>query len=179
MRADPIRSARRGILARLESDTFAHAVLLTGARGIGKEDMALWIARAGVCEEDKGERPCGTCAACRSFLSESDLDRIRFYESVEYRPSRVEVELAGGEAVAAQAFATTERAFHDEAPWSFEDWRVRDKARSLREAELWMALYGHVSVEEADRRWDAALAAGQTIEDMVREVRAAAEQAVR
>ncbi len=50
---------------------------------------------------------------------------------------------------------------------------MRDKARALHEAELWMALYGHLSVEEADRRWDAALAAGQTIEDLVREVREA------
>ena len=34
-----------------------------------------------------------------------------------------------------------------------------------------MALYGFLSAEEADRRWDAALAAGQTIEDLLREVR--------
>ncbi len=79
----------------------------------------------------------------------------------------VEVELSGGEGVEAQAFAPTERAVHDEAPWSFEDWRARDKAR---------ALHGHLSVEEADRRWDGALAAGQTLEDMVREVCGTSEQ---
>ena len=104
-------------------------------------------------------------------LTGSDLDRIRFYESVEYQPSLVEVESAGGESVEARAFATTRRAAHDEETWSFEDWSLRDKAHSLREAELWMALYGHLSAEEADRRWDGALAAGQTIEDLVREVR--------
>jgi hypothetical protein len=104
-------------------------------------------------------------------LTGSDLDRIRFYESVEYEPSLVEVEVAGGDLVEARAFATTGRAAHDEEPWSFEDWSLRDKARSLREAELWMALYGFLSAEEADRRWDAALAAGETIEDLVREVR--------
>jgi hypothetical protein len=106
-------------------------------------------------------------------LTEADLDRIRFYESVEYEPSLVEVEIAGGDLVEAHAFATTQRAVHDEKPWFFEDWRLRDKAHSLREAELWMALYGHLSAEEADRRWDAALTAGQTIEDLVREVRKA------
>ncbi len=104
-------------------------------------------------------------------LTEADLDRIRFYESVEYEPSLVEVEAAGGDLVEARAFATTRRAAHDEEAWSFEDWSLRDKAHSLREADLWMALYGHLSAEEADRRWDAALAAGQTIEDLVREVR--------
>jgi hypothetical protein len=104
-------------------------------------------------------------------LTESDLDRIRFFESVEYAASTVEVELQAGGRIEAQAFAATFRAVHDEEPWSFEDWCLRDKARALREAELWMALYGYLSAEAADRRWDAALAAGQTIEDLVREVR--------
>ncbi len=106
-------------------------------------------------------------------LNESDLHRIRFFESVEYQPSTVEVELRAGERIEARAFATTQRAIPDEQPWSFEIWRLRDRARALRETELWMALYGHLSAEEADRRWDAALAAGQTIEDLVREVRGA------
>jgi len=110
-------------------------------------------------------------------LTESDLDRIRFFESVEYQPATVEVELQVGERVEARAFATTLRAVHDEEPWSFEIWRLRDKARALRETELWMALHGLLSVEEADRRWDAALAAGRTPEDLVREVRAASKEA--
>ncbi len=110
-------------------------------------------------------------------LNESDLDRIRFFESVEYQPSTVEVELRAGERIEARAFAATLRAVPDQEPWSFEDWRLRDKARALCETELWMALYGHLSAEEADRRWDAALAAGQSLEDLVREVRGASKRA--
>ncbi len=110
-------------------------------------------------------------------LIESDLDRIGFFESVEYRPCTVEVELQVGAWVEARAYATTLRAVHDQEPWSFEVWRRRDKARALREAELWMALHGHLSIEEADRRWDAALAAGKTIEELVREVRGASKKA--
>ncbi len=110
-------------------------------------------------------------------LTESDLDRIRFFESVEYQPAMVEVELQVGGRVEARAFAATLRAVHDEEPWSFEIWRRRDKARALRETELWMALYGHLSAGEADRRWDAALAAGQSLEDLVREVRGASKRA--
>ena len=106
-------------------------------------------------------------------LTGSDLDRIRFFESVEYQPSTVEIELQAGERIEACAFANTARAAHDQEPWSFEDWRLHHKSRALHETELWMALYGHLSAEEADRRWDAALAAGQTIEDLVREVRGA------
>ncbi len=108
-------------------------------------------------------------------LTESDLDRIRFFESVEYQPATVEVELQVGERVEARAFATTPRAVYDEEPWSFEDWSLHDKARALHEAELWMALHGHSSIEEADRRWDETLAAGRTIEDLLREVCAAAD----
>ncbi len=104
-------------------------------------------------------------------LAESDLDRIGFFESVEYQPSTVEVELQGGGGIEARAFAATARAAPHEEPWSFENWSLHHKARALRETELWMALHGHLSAEEADRRWDAARAAGQTIEDMVREVR--------
>ena len=103
-------------------------------------------------------------------LAESDLDRIRFFESVEYEPTTVEVELRSGERIEARAFAATRHAVPDQEPWSFEDWCLRDKARALCETGLWMTLYGRLSVEEADRRWDAALAAGQTLEDMVREV---------
>jgi hypothetical protein len=110
-------------------------------------------------------------------LIESDLDRIRFFESVEYQPCTVEVELQVGGWVEARAFAATLRAVHDQEPWSFDTWRLRDRARALREAELWMALYGHLSIEEADRRWDAALAAGKTIEELVREVRGASKKA--
>jgi hypothetical protein len=103
-------------------------------------------------------------------LTESDLDRIRFFESVEYEAATVEVVLRSGARIEVRAFATTTRAAHDEQPWRFEDWVVHDKARALHEAGLWMALHGHLSVEEADRRWDETLAAGRTIEDLVREV---------
>jgi hypothetical protein len=92
-----------------------------------------------------------------------------------YKVRPITPDAPGGETVEAHAFATTPRAAHNGAPWSFEQWRARDKAQALHEAGLWMALYGHLSVEEADRRWDAALAAGQTIEEMVREVCAAAD----
>jgi hypothetical protein len=79
--------------------------------------------------------------------------------------------LPGGECVEAQAFAATSRAVHDEAPWSCADWSLHDRARALHEAELWMALHGHLSIEEADRCWDETLAAGRTIGDLVRDVR--------
>lgn len=68
--ADPLR---RNIRGRLGQGTFAHGVLLLGPRGAGKEEMALWIAKASVCE-GRGEVPCGRCAPCLSFDCGGDLD---------------------------------------------------------------------------------------------------------
>ena len=49
-------------------DILAHALLLTGARGIGKAAVAAAIARALLCETAYGQRPghlaCGVCPSC-------------------------------------------------------------------------------------------------------------------
>jgi hypothetical protein len=103
-------------------------------------------------------------------LTGADVERIHFFESVEYEPCAVEVELLEGGRAEALAFAATTRVGHDDVAWRFEDWVARHKARDLREAELWMAFFGHLEIAEADRRWDEALAAGRSIEDLVREV---------
>jgi hypothetical protein len=106
------------------------------------------------------------------WLSAADLDRIHFYESVEYEPAAVEVERADGSRVQARAFVGSARAaVRDAREWRLEDWRVRHKAKDLREGALWMALQGRLSVEEADRLWDEALAEGRALEDLVAEVR--------
>lgn len=50
----------------IESGSLPASILLEGARGIGKQRLALWLAQVLVCERD--EKPCGTCLACRSLL---------------------------------------------------------------------------------------------------------------
>ena len=53
------------------SDRLSHAMLLRGARGIGKAAVAAAIAKALLCETAQAERPsrlaCGACASCRWF----------------------------------------------------------------------------------------------------------------
>lgn len=100
-------------------------------------------------------------------LSEEDSARIAFYESVEYAARTITVRTEGGVAVDAQAFLTTERYEAAREPWSFERWRERYKEKDLRETRLWMALYGYVDAEEADRLWDEATAAGDRLEALV------------
>ena len=103
-------------------------------------------------------------------LTAEDIARISFYESVEYAIETVAVDLADGGSLEARVFATAERGAVDDRAWRLEDWTVRDKTRDLHEARLWMALYGRLDVEEADRLWDETIAAGRTIEDLVEQV---------
>jgi hypothetical protein len=91
-------------------------------------------------------------------LAGRDIERIAFYESIEYEPRAVEVTLAGEGAVEARVFVGSPAAAHDGEDWRFEDWRARHKADDLLEAELWMTLHGHLGIAEADRLWDQAMA---------------------
>jgi len=102
-------------------------------------------------------------------LNDTDLARINFFESVEYEPRPLTVELAGAP-IEALAFGTNARAVPGQESWTFEDWRVRFKAHDLREARLWMSFYGVIEVAEADLLWEEARASGRTLEDLVAEV---------
>ena len=109
-------------------------------------------------------------------LSEAEVERIIFFESVEYEPRPLTVEFDGTQ-VEAHAFATTARAVAHHEPWTFQAWQARFKAHDLREAMLWMSFHGVVDVAEADRLWEAARAAGRPFEDLVAEVCGAAPKA--
>ena len=51
------------LLARRE--TFPHALLITGSRGIGKHALALGLAQGLLCEAPLQDgMPCGACAGC-------------------------------------------------------------------------------------------------------------------
>jgi len=53
----------------------AHALLLTGAAGIGKKSLAVDLARATLCEARSGQaHACGACAGCRLAAAGSHPD---------------------------------------------------------------------------------------------------------
>jgi len=59
----------RTALARAHrADTLPASLLLYGAQGVGKQHLALWLARLTVCE-DPGDGPCDRCGPCRMALS--------------------------------------------------------------------------------------------------------------
>jgi len=101
-------------------------------------------------------------------LTGADVARIEFFESVEYEHRPIEVELKTGQRIEARAFATTSRAAATAEAWTVGDWQRRYKAKDLREAAIWMSLYGVLSIEDADRLWDAAFESGRSPDEAVR-----------
>lgn len=58
-----LRKRFKNALAR---NTLPASLLLQGPRGVGKQQLALWLARLVLCEStDRGAAPCGVCKPCR------------------------------------------------------------------------------------------------------------------
>ena len=51
-----------------------HALLIHGARGIGKLALAERVAQLLLCEAESGAKPCGRCDGCRWFLAGNHPD---------------------------------------------------------------------------------------------------------
>jgi len=66
------------LLAQMGTGKLPHAILLTGAEGIGKLNFALTFAQRFFCQQASGVSPCGQCDACHKFLAEThpDVKRI-------------------------------------------------------------------------------------------------------
>jgi DNA polymerase-3 subunit delta' len=58
----------------LENDSLSHAYLLVGPAKTGKMTLALDLARALNCQEEKEKRPCGECAACIKITENKHAD---------------------------------------------------------------------------------------------------------
>jgi len=59
----------------VERGTLPHALLITGAESLGKETLALAIAKAMLCTATpKTKRPCGECSACHRIESGNHPD---------------------------------------------------------------------------------------------------------
>ena len=67
---EPLLESVRKRLSRLP-----HALLIHGARGVGKLEFAERIAQLFLCEhDDAAKRPCGACSGCRWYLAGSHPD---------------------------------------------------------------------------------------------------------
>ncbi len=61
-------AARAALVRAHENGTLPAALLLHGARGVGKQRLALWLAQLVVCQ-DSGNGPCDSCGPCRMTRS--------------------------------------------------------------------------------------------------------------
>lgn len=86
----------------IAAERIPHAVLFTGARGVGKTSTARIFSMALNCEQGPTATPCGTCRACQEAQSGRSVDILEIdgasnrgineirelRDSVQYTPSR-------------------------------------------------------------------------------------------
>ena len=64
----------RSLQNALSSGRIAHAILLTGPRGVGKTTIARIFAKALCCEKGPAPEPCDACNPCREIAEGSAID---------------------------------------------------------------------------------------------------------
>jgi hypothetical protein len=151
-------------------DRVAHApARLDGwtRRRVAEEDYPVLVA------DPRGAAPGRLVAG----LSWGEIDRCLFYEGDEYalRPVPVAVDPADAavvhaavaragappegapdrpDRVTAHAYLSNGLLTDTAEPWRFEIWQAEVKLEALAIARAWMALYGRLTVAEAEERWE-------------------------
>ena len=63
-----------GLRQRLAQGALPHAILLAGAAGLGKRELATRLARAVLCQHSADGEPCGQCRACQLLATGTHPD---------------------------------------------------------------------------------------------------------
>ena len=69
---------RKRLRLAAERGTLPSSILLHGARGVGKQRLALWLGQLLLCSAE-GERPCGRCQHCKYSLKVAHPDLHWFF----------------------------------------------------------------------------------------------------
>jgi len=62
-------AVRRRLAEALSAGRLPQSILLEGAKGLGKQRLALWLGQALLCEAPQKGQPCDACRACRLVTS--------------------------------------------------------------------------------------------------------------
>jgi hypothetical protein len=92
------------------------------------------------------------CGLLLEGLQAGDMSRIEFFEGEEYAFEVATVHAAAGP-VTAQLCAERSARPGERRPWRLEQWQRDHRAGFLPAARDYMALFGCMSVAEADVRW--------------------------
>jgi DNA polymerase-3 subunit delta' len=94
-------AVRGRIRAAAERGTLPASLLLHGPRGVGKQQLALWIGRLLLCSARGPERPCGKCQHCK-YASQGAHPDLHWYfprprlKDADASPDDVNADLAEG-----------------------------------------------------------------------------------
>lgn len=95
-------------------------------------------------------------------LTPVEIERVQYYETLEYELRAVAVEVSGAPVLALGFFAT-ERLEPSTESWQLALWQETAKPRNLIEAELAMRLFGRVPLSEINDHWPAIVARAEAI----------------
>lgn len=60
----------------ITNEHLAHAYIFAGPQGVGKEELALWIAKGRYCPNAQNGRPCLKCAECKRIAEGNQPDVV-------------------------------------------------------------------------------------------------------
>jgi len=69
-----LETEKQRLIASLDQARLGHAPLISGPAGLGKSELAAWLARRLLCLDPVELEPCGQCASCRMFAAGTHPD---------------------------------------------------------------------------------------------------------
>ncbi|WP_101758277.1 gamma-glutamylcyclotransferase family protein [Oceanicoccus sp. KOV_DT_Chl] len=86
-------------------------------------------------------------------LSELDLQRMDFFEGGEYSFGTIETRLEDGSTQLALYNQPCSNDHHNDEDWTLSFWQQYEKTIFLTQCERYMALFGKMTIDEADAVW--------------------------
>lgn len=68
------QAAWRTYQQQVQQKRIPHAILLTGVAGLGKHDLAVYMAASRLCSEANDAQPCGQCHSCQLLAADTHPD---------------------------------------------------------------------------------------------------------